>query len=339
MKIPTRKLLILHSLLLSNFCFLGQSEFSAFTLSGKGVASPFATDYQALGINPSNLDWDSEYEGKSITFGFSEFGASIFSDALGKEDLRKNLRQEEFEALSSEEQDQMVLDFANSRLAVDLDLMSLGFHINTENAGGFAFSIRDRADYFSIFGEQVAEIGVKGFESDYFQFLITEINDTIPNEGSANPDTLNNIQAVYTPPEDALNISKILEGTQLNMSWIREYQLGYGKRVLSTEDYSIYGGIGLKLLTGTAFVRIQAEGGKTEAFSAASPLFNIDYGEQATANPSAVEGGNFTPVGIGFGIDLGVSFAYRDKFKLSMSLTDIGSMTWDGNVYTLNDIL
>ena len=68
---------------------VAQTENSAFSITGKGVGTPFATDYHALGINPSNLDWPSDFEGRVATFGVFEMGTSIYSEALGKGSFKK----------------------------------------------------------------------------------------------------------------------------------------------------------------------------------------------------------------------------------------------------------
>jgi hypothetical protein len=316
-----------------------QTEGSAFSSTGRGVATPFATDYHALGINPSNLDWAPMYEGKSVTFGFLEVSTSLYSEALAKEDLRKNLTQADFNELTPEEQQQAVLDFANSALAFDLDVMATGLAVRTNKLGGFGFSVRERVDFFSIMGPQVAELGILGFESDYFDFLVTAQGDTIPNDGSHDL-SQEDIEEGITLLENAQSISDLLDGTHMSLSWMREFNFGYGKRVWSNDNMALYGGIGAKVLVGSAFLQIDAEDGEAAAFSAMSPYFNIDYGAEAVSNPSAIpESNSLKPVGLGFGIDLGASISIQDQFKIGLAITDIGSITWDGNVYELNDIL
>jgi hypothetical protein len=75
--------------LLASVSSIAQNEFIAYPATGKGVSSTFVTDYHCLGINPANLGWQS-YE-KSVTMGSSEFGLSIHSDSLAKQDLRDNI--------------------------------------------------------------------------------------------------------------------------------------------------------------------------------------------------------------------------------------------------------
>jgi hypothetical protein len=41
---------------------------------------------------------------------------------------------------------------------------------------------------------------------------------------------------------------------------------------------------------------------------------------------------------MGYGLDFGATFMFKDKFIVSAAVTDIGKMTWDGNVYSLNDV-
>ena len=77
------------------------------------------------------------------------------------------------------------------------------------------------------------------------------------------------------------------------------------------------------------------------AFSSISPIFPIDYGGADSLNPSVKvqPEGSFMPkpVGSGFGVDLGLSFIIADKVKIGLAYTNIGSMTWNGNVYSIND--
>ena len=76
------KNVILILLVLSSFNLFSQIEYSSFTATGRGGATTFVTDYQALGINPANLGWHLEFEEKKFAMGFNEFTYSIHSGAL-----------------------------------------------------------------------------------------------------------------------------------------------------------------------------------------------------------------------------------------------------------------
>ncbi|MFN3939956.1 MAG: hypothetical protein ACK4IY_05175, partial [Chitinophagales bacterium] len=73
------------------FCIIpaslsAQTEGSGFNNTGRGgTATTFATDYQALGINPANISFDSSH---SVTFGLVETGLSFYSEALQKTDIQ-----------------------------------------------------------------------------------------------------------------------------------------------------------------------------------------------------------------------------------------------------------
>ena len=79
---------ILSILSLSGFA---QLENSSFTNAGRGCATTFATDYEAVGINPANVGWASKYEDKKFAMGFAEYGVSIYSQALTKDQLRNTV--------------------------------------------------------------------------------------------------------------------------------------------------------------------------------------------------------------------------------------------------------
>ncbi len=122
------------------------------------------------------------------------------------------------------------------------------------------------------------------------------------------------------------------------MSWIREFNLGYGKRLFNGENLKIYGGVGIKGFIGNSLMSVSVQDGETVAFAAFSPVFDIDYGDVENQNPSSLGSAPaLAPVGHGWGLDFGATVIFKEKLTLSASVVDIGKMTWDGNVYELND--
>ena len=136
---------------------MGQSEMSAFTATGRaGASTTFVTDYQSLGINPSNLGW-STISDKKIAFGLLEGGYSIYSDALPKSDLVSSLKQGET-AFTYDEKVQAANQFATAGVAANVDVAWLGFSIQpNEQLGGFAFGVKDRFNWHSKFGQNLSE--------------------------------------------------------------------------------------------------------------------------------------------------------------------------------------
>jgi len=92
-------------------------------------------------------------------------------------------------------------------------------------------------------------------------------------------------------------------------------------------------------MQGLFVVDLNLEGGEVkDAYVSATPALDIDLGDDED-NISQVEGTSFTPVGDGFGFDLGLTAEVSDQFRVSASITDIGSITFDGNVFTSRDTI
>ena len=313
-----------------------QTELSNWTATGRGgVATTFVTDYQALGINPSNLGWTSKYEGKTVTLGFLDLGASLYAEALSKDEVRNTfIKQIQQEDLTIEEKQNAAIDFTDAGFAINIDAQWFGAAVTTKKAGGFAISVRDRVRWYNDLSKDASEIMFLGFNAPYFdQTFYTTNLDTI---ATTNPDSINYSTASVPSP-----FSDIMNGSKISMTWYREFNLGYGIALKDGDDLSIYAGVGAKYLQGLGYVDVRADGDELVAYSALAPGFGVDYGSGSLSNPSAIQGDttSFSSVGSGMGFDLGLSVIIKKKLKLGLAITDIGSITWDGNVYTANDTL
>jgi hypothetical protein len=318
-----------------------QTEGAAWTATGRGgVATTFVTDYQAAGINPANLGWNSIFEDKHFTLGMLEGSYSLYSEALAKpqsKDLLKSLwTSTPDDDLTYAEKIQAGQDFTSSGFAVNVDIQSIGMALITEKAGGFAFGIKDRFSWYSKLNETTSDILWLGYNAPYFddKFFIDTTGltpDTIP---TTNPDSVNYASASVPNP-----FMDILDGSEMRMTWLREYNFSYGKQVIGTEGFSLHAGFGIKYIQGLGIMEISSENGELTAFSALSPGFEVDYGTSASGNPSNIEGAKLSSVGDGIGMDFGVSAIIGEKLKLGFSIVDIGTMTWDGNVYEVQDTI
>lgn len=334
-----KKIIVFLALFFAIQSLFSQTEQTAFTLTGHGLATTFSTDYQAIGLNPANLDIASPYEGKRMAMGLAEFGASVYSGMLTKDEVRKNLFGGDFKNLSRQEKIDYAVQFSQEPNAADIDVMVTGFSLQTEKLGSFAFSIRDKVDYYSQLGPKVSDLLWLGYTADYFNQYVLSSGDTI----DAYPNISNDSLALIIQGINSINpssISDLVQGTNLRFSWVREFNFAYGKRLFNSDNLQIYGGIGLKYLIGQGLLELYANNGEVSAFSALSPVFNIDYGDLVENNPSSLstDAKSLTPVGRGYGIDLGTTVIIKDKIFISAAVTDIGQMRWDGNVYGLNDI-
>jgi len=238
-----------------------QTEGGAFSATGRGASTPFVTDYHAIGINPANLNLTPEFEGKTVTFGLFEGGASFYSEFLTKEELRKTLFRSEFETLNQQERIEFGQNFAGTNNNIQLDIITSGFAING-NWGGLAFSTKERIDFSAQAGDRMSELLFLGNTSSYFNELVLTTGDTIPNTGNLSADTLALVDEGIIDPEEALQFSEILDGTSIGFSWIREFNLAYGKKLISNENYELHAGVGEKLLIGNAYSEINSQDGK-----------------------------------------------------------------------------
>ena len=341
-------LVALGTLTLSASAF-SQIEYSAFTLTGKGVATTFATDYQAIGINPANLGFNTSYENKHVSFGMNEFAYSIHSDVFGRQSLRDQvtslIKKDTSDAFTYDEKMQLANDVANTGLSMNFDMMSLGFAYQNEKLGGFAFKINDNAHFYSKLGNTAAELLFLGKTAPYFDSLMyidpnTLDTTMVANYQNINPDSLQNMIGIAGAPQ---LLKDLIKGTDINAYWTREYNLSYGRKIIEKEGkVALFAGAGIKFIQGMGYVDLKSDdNGNLTAFSSLSSKFGIDYGAAATSNPTARPGDTTgllpKPVGKGWGFDFGASALLFDKLTIGVAMTNIGSITWDGNVYTIND--
>jgi hypothetical protein len=327
-----------------------QYEMSSFTTTGRGGATTFVTDYQACGINPANLGWHSQFEDKKFTMGFTELTFSVHSDALSKDELRSEFKNAISGSTngvwSSEQKRTAAQDFAKSGLAMNLDFGTFGFSFATEKLGGIAFRINDNMSAYSRLGDDMTDMLFLGKASQYFDqlnYYDSTIMDTvvINNYENMDQDSVANILNGFASLPQ--RIGEIMNGSEIRASWTREYNLSYGRKIFGTQgEFEMFAGIGLKFIQGFGMVDVRSEDNVLSAFSAITPAFEIDFGSAASTNPSLVQQGTGNmpkSVGTGFGMDFGINALIKGKIKLAVAVTNIGSMKWTGNVFSLNDTL
>ncbi|MDC3337097.1 DUF5723 family protein [Flavobacteriales bacterium] len=329
-----------------------QMESSSFTSTGRGGATTFATDYQAIGINPANLGWEYKFDGKKVAFGLTEMAYSLHSEALSKDDLRNSFREMingNGDKFTYNEKIEAAENFAQTGLAFNADLGSFGIAYMDEKLGGIGFRINDKIQFYSMLGPTASDLFFKGRTSNYFDLLtyvdttgLTNDTTIIANNGNLSADSAGNV--ISGQASIPLNFSELFANSQISMSWTREYNLSYGRKLVGLDStFMLYGGVGVKFVQGLALLDMESDGNTLTAFSAASPVFGIDYGTAANTNPSAITTPNNgfmpDPVGKGWGFDIGFNAIIKNKLKIGFSVTNIGSITWDGNVYSAKDTL
>jgi len=338
-------------LLLFTFQFVkGQTQNSAYTAVGKGVATTFLTDYQCLGINASALGWGTGYEGKKKTMGSSEFAFGMYSEALDSKKLNNLYSSVKDNILNKKKsfdlntQKQAIANYAEAGVSIFFDYNWAGFAYQGKRFGGIAFNIRENYQYYSKFNQQTTDLIFRGSASSYFDSLtIIAGLDTsrILNRANISPDTLKN--AVLGTLSIPLNLSQLTNGSEVKMVWNRSYNLGYGRKLFSIDSIiSIYGGIGGRLIQSMAMINMVSDANGIRMFSAVAPNNSIDYGAIAQSNPSNfsdVKGFLPKAMGSGYGVDLSASVLLFSKLKIALAVNNIGQVTYNRNVYQVRDTL
>lgn len=344
-----KKILLLATVIITGSTLKAQTESSAFTLTGKGIATTLATDYQTVGINASTLGFKPTYEDKKFTMGYSEFAYSIHSDIFARQSMRDQvtslIKQKTPTPMSWDDKKQLADDVANTGLTMNMNAMLFGFSYQNEKLGGFAFKITDNAYMYSSLGQTASELMFLGKTAPYFDSLMyvnptTGDTSMVSNYHNINADSLKHMTGIASAPQ---LLKDLINGTSITAYWTRSYNLSYGRKIFEKEGkIGIYGGVGFKYIQGMGYVDIQSDNnGNLSTFSSLSSKFGIDYGNAANSNPTARPGDTTgllpKPVGNGFGFDLSASAILFDKLTIGVALNNIGSITWDGNVYSVND--
>jgi hypothetical protein len=335
-------------ILITSSTFLAQTQSVAFPTVGKGVATPFVTDYHSLGINVSGLGWGTGYEGKRFTAGSSEFGFGIYSDSLTSQKLKNlsntlynQVRNKGEESLDYKQQAAAAADYAEAGVAIFVDFNWAGFSFQNEKFGGIAFNIRENYQWNSKLNKQTTDLLFRGKFSDYFDSLTVVFGtDTsqIANNQNISDDTLAAvIQGTIGVP---LSLSQITKGSSVKMVWNRSYNVGYGRKIFGIDStFILYGGIGARIIQSMAMFNMESDDQGLYMYSSITPMFKIDYGNISGSNILNYKGGIPPAVGNGYGIDLAVSALLFKKFKVALAVNNIGSVTYKINVYTVKDTL
>ncbi|HSG67633.1 MAG TPA: DUF5723 family protein, partial [Bacteroidales bacterium] len=95
--------------------------------------------------------------------------------------------------------------------------------------------------------------------------------------------------------------------------------------------FRFYAGIDLKLLQGFGILNYNSISMiEVEGYQALSPFYGVKYNEPT---PSELNGEGIKTAGMGFGIDIGLTFDIYKNTRVGIAINDIGSIKWDGNVY------
>lgn len=135
----------------------------------------------------------------------------------------------------------------------------------------------------------------------------------------------------------------------IKLSYTREISLSYGRKILDFENkfiQSLYGGVAIKFVRGYYYLNTAKNNSyfrldndnvirgswDYEIYHALSPSFAKNYGKDSIVSVKNYSFSPFPdPAGSGTGFDLGLTAILNNQMRISLAITDIGSITWDKN--------
>ncbi|MEJ8758160.1 DUF5723 family protein [Pontibacter sp. H259] len=300
-----KKILLAAALLLTGQAVLAQSESSSYSVVSRGgVQNTFVHDYQAIGINPANLGRSTSF----IAFTVAEFGGFYSSQAFTRQTLKSAIKLTTDSSLGEAERRQLARDFTSDNvLNIGADVNTVAISVSVPKVGGFAVSNRQRMIGHVGFNKNFSELLFLGQEAEFLQDV---------------------------EPDETLYVSKLFDGSEIKMSWVNEWNLAFGRKIIDLPLINIYGGVGYKYLQGLGLYEFSSKEGKVKAYNALSPVLDAnydDYLDDPKFNYDSADG-LLNPVGRGHGVDLGLSAEIIKIVKVSASVTDLGSISWTENL-------
>ncbi|GAB3235485.1 hypothetical protein GCM10027346_25260 [Hymenobacter seoulensis] len=287
-----------------------QNELSNFTATGRGgVATTFATDYQSIGINPANL---GRIGGSTVAFTIGEFGAGAGSQSLTRKQLSRFVFHSNQTLTLADKQELARAFTSDNAFNFNADATTLAVAVQLPVIGGIAISNRVRTAGHIGMNQNAAEIAFLGRSAPIFASTST-----------------GNVPLV----------SEALAGTDVQLAVLNEFNLAWGTRLIDLPLFQLSAGAGYRYIQGIGIIDVRVQPGNLQSFTSMSPLFKIDYGDMVN-DPSfnlRERTNGLQPVGKGHGFDLGLALEAGKALRLGLAITDLGNMTWEGNLVTGND--
>lgn len=288
-----------------------QTELSNVTTTGRGgVGTTFVTDYQAIGVNPANLGRSG---GPRVVFSIGQLGATAGSKSLTREQVLRFARSAG-DSLSRADKQELARAFtSDNALNVNAETTTFGLSVALPTGlGTLAISNRQRLSAHVALNQNAAELTFLGRDAPLY---------------------------VNFNPQNPPLVSEALNGSEVQMTLLNEYNVAYGVGLLDLPAFRLTGGVGYRYIQGVGAVDVRVKTGDINAYSALSPVFKVDYGRIITGDPSfnLRTGDGVQPVGKGHGFDVGLNAEVGKIVRLGVAITDLGHMTWTGNLLTADD--
>ena len=295
----------------SNTSFAGGDRYSPRIIGMGRTYTAHSRGLDAVGLNPANLALDDR--NATVTINFVPFGLSAGSDFInykiyndfftGDPNLPLTVDgKKQGKQLSAQDKNDILGLFPGgiAHTQASFETSPIGFSLQAGNFGlAIVPSVRAAVNFDLVEDYLKFAFNTFGIEGNKYSFNNTAVNASIVAEM--------NVSAAYILP--------------LTLPAVTDISFG----------------IGVKYLAGLASVT-------TERYNASieNVIIKEDISGQPALNEIQVNGNadfiqrvalldpdNLQPVGSGMGYDVGISFKLADIVLCGISVTDIGSMTWD----------
>ncbi len=282
----------------------GQTIGTSARLTGMGNSSvALVRGLDALNVNPAQIVPD---DGVVVSFGVLPFAAQAGMDFMSYELYNKFFtgtaganRKRTPTYLTTEDKNTILASFQG-------------------DVGNFSHDIR-----YTLFN---AMVSTKLFTVAFGVTERTGSNIALPKDYAE-------FMLFGNPPGRKFDFSE----TRVSSSWTRDYSLTVGRELLAMRDMKLLAGVSLKMVQGLAYFEV-------ERFNTHFTTDPDNYEVSGAADMMAryagtkdwlTENNDFhyqlmpSPVGSGFGIDIGAHLQLNRVFSASLSLTDLGSVNWN----------
>lgn len=335
-----KKIILIAFLYCCSFAAFSQAELSVYSATGRaGVATTFATDYQAIGINPANLGYGRTNEGKKFTLGLFEIAANVYHEGMSTKDFATYLIDAEDSDLTLYDRIKAAQTFETNTVSANLDFTVFGLAFQDEKFGGLAVTVRESFRYFSILDPTAADYTFRGATSFVFDSLVLSDGSVVAND----PNNYSSYQSGGVTIDSGktntpFSMGRIIGNSKLKQHWYRDYCISYGRKVFDNNGIQLYAGLGAKYVAGYNYADITSDGQAVKGTVALNPITEPVETLGATS-PSNTSNNNYQAIGSGYGVDLGVTLSLKQKYKFGVSAVNIGSVTYTKNVYSVQDTM
>ena len=307
----------------------------------QGAATPFAlsSDYRALGFNPALMTFDGWEGGYTRTTGGLEGGLSIRSTFLERADLWSQLRG----GTESESTPWTVDDWVDALTDEDLHMgASFLSAAYAKRMGSWAFAYANRRSVLASvnLSSTAAKLFSDGGLDLFSSIRLVDSGEIVPVEDF--DFTLGQVwEGVELNTEATL--ANLLQGSTFSFQSVRSHEVGLSKSWGAQREggWELHTGVGARLILGSAYFDLQAEGDELQAFGARSE--GLSWSSIQAFDSLRGTGLSLgwldilSPAGRGWSVDVGGVLA-RDNIWIGASLVDVGQMTWKGKQYGIQNL-